>query len=301
MKKLLLIISLLGFAFSSTAQNQPQVPNGDFENWKSFTPCVGIDSLVNYFTVDIASYYKTNICTTSPSVLKTSDAYSGTYALKIVPFALIFPGTQIPIVYEGNYVELSNTSEITNSSLPFTGKPKKLIGYYKFNNAGTDTMGIFIATSSKDSKQAPILYGEFTAKTSTSSFTKFEINLQDFDMTNQYTTDSLAIYISLNNINATHINANSYIIIDALTFEYGTATATTNYSSTSSINVFAANKNINFSDKVSDVHVVDMTGVNALQETASTQQVNVGNLKNGLYVVTFKYNDNYFSKKIVLE
>jgi hypothetical protein len=44
-----------------------------------------------------------------------------------------------------------------------------------------------------------------------------------------------------------------------------------------------------------------MTGVNALQETASTQQVNAANLKSGLYVVTYKYNDNYFSKKIVIE
>jgi hypothetical protein len=90
-------------------------------------------------------------------------------------------------------------------------------------------------------------------------------------------------------------------VIDNLQFEYATPTVTTHYTSTSSINVFAANKNINFSDNVSDVHVVDMTGVNALQETASTKQLNAGNLKNGLYVVTYKYNDNYFSKKIVLE
>ena len=90
-------------------------------------------------------------------------------------------------------------------------------------------------------------------------------------------------------------------MIDNLQFEYPTPTSNTNYSATSSINVFAANKNINFSENVSDVHVVDMTGASKMQETASTQQLNVATLKSGLYVVTYMYNDTYFSKKIVLE
>jgi hypothetical protein len=172
-----------------------------------------------------------------------------------------------------------------------------LVGYYKFTNGGKDTLGISV--SSYSTYAGEIFNENLTISSSVLEYTKFEI-LINYDQKIPDNPTNLNLKISIGNTNH-QAAASTILYIDNLQFEYGTTTATKHYTSTSSINVFAANKNINFSDNVSDVHVVDMTGVNALQETASTKQLNAGNLKNGLYVVTYKYNDNYFSKKIVLE
>jgi hypothetical protein len=305
MKKLLLLGSLLSFSFLSTAQNQPQVPNGDFEEWESFTPCAGIDSLINFYTSEVDYYYftkdrdGTGSCLSYTITIKSTDKYSGTYSLKLLPTPII----GFPNKYTGGSVLISKYIDLAKnpSGVPFTGKPTKLIGYYKFNKAGTDTMGIMVSTSVINPTE-PILYGEFSTITSQTSFTKFEIILEDFDISNQSVAAVLNLSIGFSNSQG-YADANTYLIVDNLSFEYTTTTSTTNYTSTSTsaINIYAENKNINFSDNVSNVHIVDMTGVNALQETASTKQVNAGNLKSGLYVVTYKYNDNYFSKKIVLE
>jgi hypothetical protein len=87
MKKFLLITTLLSFSLSSTAQNQPQIPNGDFENWHTFSPCPITDSIANFIIFDETLYNNDNsFCNTSQSIIKSTDAYSGNFAVKMTGF-----------------------------------------------------------------------------------------------------------------------------------------------------------------------------------------------------------------------
>lgn len=297
MKKLLLLTFILTTnSYMLTAQNQPQLPNGDFENWASFTPCSGIDSVTNYKTYDQYHYYEhlkysvSPYCPSVASTYKVTDKQHGNYALKLIPLKIATG------VYEPNAFVSSDPSLFVSDALPFTGRPTKLVGYYKFTKMGNDEAEIQISTA--QSGGSPIAFGNFSITTGVSVYTKFEIPLSYFTTINP---DILILLIRVGDFPNESGSLGTELYLDNLSFEYGSVTSTTTYQSTSSINVFAANKNINFSENVSDVHVVDMTGASKMQETANTQQLNVASLKSGLYVVTYKYNDNYFSKKIVLE
>jgi len=296
MKKLLLILPLALLALTSNAQNQP-VPNGDFENWLPYKYCSIADSLADYVTIDQLALFGLEECPNYTSAVKSTDSYSGTYALELNPY------------FNGSYYSLSTVYSSLSGNppkpmgVPFTDAPSKLTGYFKFNQAGNDELTILVEILDKNGNVKGA--GGFIQTSSLTNYTKFEIPIT-YDPQYNGAAHALIISFSVGQPNPSTTNnpiahQGTKMVVDNLSFDYGTTTATTNYTSTSLINVYAANRNINFSDNVSDVHVVDMTGINALQETASTKQVNAGNLKNGLYVVTYKYNDNYFSKKIVIE
>ena len=289
----LLITSLLGFTLTLTAQNQP-VPNGDFENWKPFSFCPSIDSLEGYNIYDEFIFTEFGECPTYPIIKKSTDKYSGNYALEMKPY---YDGSNY---YSSGVYSSLDLFEESIQGIPFTSKPTKLTGYYKFNS-GTTGDDFVISVQVSDRFGYSIGDGTIIITESTNAYTKFEILLAYASNNNNNAPSSLVIVLLVGNQTFDTANPLSKAVIDNLQFEYPTPTSTTNYSATSSINVFAANKNINFSENVSDVHVVDMTGASKMQETASTQQLNVATLKSGLYVVTYMYNDTYFSKKIVLE
>jgi hypothetical protein len=130
MKKILLIASIIGFSLTSSAQNQP-VPNGDFENWMPFSFCPTIDSLEGYNIYDEFIFTQVGTCPTYPIVKKSTDKYSGNYALEMNPY---FDGKN----YSSSGVYSSiDLFEASIQGVPFASKPTKLTGYYKFNSGTT--------------------------------------------------------------------------------------------------------------------------------------------------------------------
>jgi len=295
MKVYLLVAIFTIVSLRSTCQTQ--IPNGDFENWTTFSKCSELDSLDNFLSVDQSAYYEIldelnfSYCTPNPSTLKSTNEYTGTYALLMTP-------TPIPnsTNFTSNVVVLTTSIDLDNTGMPFTGRPTKLVGYYKFTKAGTDTVGIMLGGYS-DVTSEDIFYGEFTAKTTTSAYTRFEIDLE------YYSTASptgLDLIITVSNT-AGNGSDGTELLIDNLVFEYNTPTSTVNYAPTSPINVYATQNNIHFSDDVSEIHIVDMIGSEKITHGSKTNAVNTSFLNTGLYIVTYKYNEAYFSKKIVLE
>ncbi len=282
MKKNLLTSVLVATSLLSFAQT-PAVPNGGFENWTS--SCGEKPS--QYITQ--ADYMSNALgsCPTSSGVSKSTDKYSGTYALRLA--AMNYMG-----VLMSNGVTLSPS--ISEIGVDFNGRPTKLIGYTKFTKGGSDLLTIGVEVD--DAGGNELAYNDVTISTTQAGYTQFEISLT-YDQSNTSAAATLIIGFDLGNGN--DASANSVALIDALSFEYGNATSTVSYSAKSPINVFAANKNINFSENVSDVHVVDMVGANKMQEASSTKTVNTASLNSGLYIVTYNYNGNYFSKKVVIE
>ena len=292
MKKILLSAAFVTSSLLSFAQNQPQIPNSGFETWKTFSKCPNVDSAAHYSTRDEEFYAGVKKCPTTPSISKTTNSHSGTYALKMTTFAVAGP---ISTIYTGGYASLADT--LFGSAILFTGRPIKLKGYYNLSAAGTDIFTVNVGTFRSNSDDL-VSSGEFKASTSTTGYQSFEIVLEYYE-TGSVNPDSLFLNFILAS-NSGFGNQNSFVYIDDLTFEYATPTSV-DYSSISPLNVYAANKNINFSETVSDVHVVDMIGASKMQEVTSTKILNAASLHTGMYIVTYKYNDAYFSKKIVIE
>ncbi len=292
MKNLFLSAILLSSVFHLHAQST--VPNGDFENWYSYKKCSGKDSLESYITYDEIIYESTGYCPPTPIAVKTTDAYTGKYALKLNPFAI---GSS----YSASAVYSSlGYSATTINGVPFTDSPSTLSGYFKFNQVGGDPLTIIVQLLNADKNY--VGWGSLTQNSSVTKYTKFEIPIS-YDFGYPGPVDALVISFNLGDFNKTSgatAHKGTQLIVDNLAFEYP-ATATINYSNTSPINVFAANKTISFSENVSDVHVTDITGASKIQETSDTKTVNAAALSTGLYIVSYKYNDHYFTQKVVIE
>ena len=292
MKKLLLSVTFATLSLFSIAQNQT-VPNGDFEDWLPFSFCPNIDSLQGYITYDEFIFTETGSCSSHLMVKKSTDKYSGTYALELNPY---YDG--IDYLSSGVYSSL-NLFETAIQGVPFASTPNKLTGYYKFNQGVSDD-NFFISAQVSDKYGYSIADGYMLISETISTYTKFEIPLNNSN-NNTNPPKTLVITFLIGNTLYDTASPLTKLVIDNLQFEYDTPTATNNFTSTSPINVFAANKNINFSENVSDVHVVDMVGAQKIQETTNTKIVNAASLTTGMYIVTYKYNDAYFSKKVVIE
>jgi len=284
MKKLLLSAALVASSLLSFAQT-PAVPNGDFENWSTTGSCGPVPaeyiSEADLFNESLAE------CPTASGITKSTNKYSGTYALQLSPLNYIID------MSNGLY---SGTSVSDQDGVAFTGRPTKLIGYTKFTKGGTDTLGIFVDLL--DNNGDEVGFGELSINSTQAGYTRFELTIT-YIPTNTNAVSNLGIGFGLGSADNS-ASANSVALIDGLTFEYPT-TATMNFTSTSPINVYAANKNINFSENVSDVNVVDMIGASKMQEASATKTLNAAALTTGMYIVTYKYNDAYFSKKVVIE
>jgi hypothetical protein len=223
MKKLFLSAIILFISFISNAQTL--VPNGDFENWS--TGSCG-DSLSEYVSFAASFHYDYGSCPTASGITKSTNKYSGTYALQLTAVN--------SIVSASNMIYLSST--IDGQGVHFNDRPTKLVGYAKFNLEATDTLSIIVEIA--DSSAGLIAVGDIAFFSTQSDYTKFEIPL----FYNQLNTKKPTILSIMLTLGDNHGNAspNSIALIDAFTFEYGTTTATTNYTSTSPINVYAAKK-----------------------------------------------------------
>jgi len=304
MKKILLSVIYIAIAFSSSAQTQ--IPNGDFENWTSFHECEEMDSLVGFFNIqellyiDAKNKFGTGYCPDVPTQYKTTDKQSGNYALKLGPQYI-----DDEIYY--NYVTLGPAKDfgggigISSEGIPFTGRPTKLTGYYKYTGGiESDELNIKVYGFNMNDEDY-LFHGEFITSKDQTTYKKFELEL-DYSTTDLSNPLILEMAITVGNSTDGSINENTEAFIDNLVFEYdNTSTSTLNYNPISSINIYSLQKNINFSDDVSDVHIVDMVGAVKMQQALSTKTLNAALLNAGMYIVTYKYNDAYFSKKIILE
>ncbi len=279
MKKILLTSALVATSLFSFAQT-PAVPNGGFENWSE--ALCGDEAPDEYITLADIILLDTDNCPTSTGIAKSTNKYSGTNALELS--SAVFMEATV-----GNLLAIETE---------FNGRPTKLIGYTKFTKGGTDNLEAFVGLSNEDEDE--IAYGEVIISATQSDYMKFEITLEYFQ-TATPTMMYIGFKLGTSVGESLTASASTSALIDALSFEYGTTTSTVNYAAKSPINVFAANKNINFSENVSDIHIVDMVGVNKMQEASSTKTVNAASLNSGLYIVTYNYNGNYFSKKVVIE
>ncbi|MEZ5199088.1 MAG: hypothetical protein R2764_22710 [Bacteroidales bacterium] len=124
-------ILLVGIVFGYFVANSQIIENSGFENW--FTQQF-YDDPNGFASTNFASY----IATGEPNVLKTNDAYAGSYAVKMetVPSSEgnIAGGLFIGAIGDG-YIA---------GGIPFDERPDSVTGYVKYDVVGIDTANIVV-------------------------------------------------------------------------------------------------------------------------------------------------------------
>jgi hypothetical protein len=122
-KNLFLTFALIGaIALNVDAQTQP--PNAGFENWVSIGPAenpVGWSSFNNFYSYGVPEMS-----------FKTTDANSGTYALRLISETATLPpplGTNTLDTLAG-YVFLGD-DDMNNTGIPYTGRPILMQAFVK--------------------------------------------------------------------------------------------------------------------------------------------------------------------------
>lgn len=131
-KNLLLLFSMLGMVYSHA---QTAIPNGDFESWTSATY-----EYPQYFISNSnpEAYFN---CHTPFNVTKSTDAYSGMYALQLTTNA------NPPDTCFGYVVNTQSTNGgpgTWTGGIPISETPTGISGYYKYNQASADSAIIII-------------------------------------------------------------------------------------------------------------------------------------------------------------
>lgn len=127
MKKILCILCSLLLAIPSILAQSDAIPNGSFENWTTTT----------YSNLWLTGYPATSnlsslVAANDTTVMPTTDAYHGTYALKI---RTIITGSK---TYNGHVVNVTNANSSSPSGwvggTPYTQTPTGMRAYYKYYN-----------------------------------------------------------------------------------------------------------------------------------------------------------------------
>lgn len=151
MKKLLLFIGLAFMAGAATAQS---IPNGGFENWTTNT----FEDLMYYYTSN-----HDHMGTPPYTVLKTSDAKSGSYAVKLETI-FVAPDTINSFVANGD------PSHPVGQGVPYTEQATGITGYYKGTFVNNDSAIVWVIFKSNGT-----VIGNYLNKigASQSAYTKF--------------------------------------------------------------------------------------------------------------------------------
>jgi hypothetical protein len=260
----------------------------NFDTWTPISGCTTIDSASNFTFFDIERYrFPPKTCPTNNSVEKSTDKFEGTFAMKI-------KGIPNGSTYFSNELDLANS--IGGQGIDFAYKPYYLRVHIKFNKAGNDTAGINITLN--DIGYNIIGSGKTTfINSSPSGYETVDIPINYLNSNN---IEKISLKISLGNSTG-DADAASYLIVDGFEFIY-TPSSALSYNPNSIINIYTNNSDeIIFSEEVSDININNIFGLNQLTKNNKTSKMSTSSLTTGIYIITYKYKDQYYSKKIFIE
>lgn len=188
-------------AYDPNAPNPP-VPNGSFEQWKT----TYYETPANYpYTTDKQMQPWLGL---DPFVWKTTDAYQGQHALKLV--SRTFSNEAIPGFIANFDVESNEDLFTWHGGIPVSEKPTGLKGYYKYN-MGVEDSAMIIAIFSKAGVNLGSYF--FTLEGPTMAYTYFE---RTFDPPLTETPDSMILAIASSYVAYEHAYGGSELYLDNL-------------------------------------------------------------------------------------
>lgn len=276
MKKIKLLS--LATVTASLAMAQQVVPNGNFEQWDSLSI---VDNVRIYNPVGWSSYNSSLIegGESFQPVEMTSDAHSGSYAVKISAKAGTAKGMP-GVLFSGEEVDPEK-----GEGFAITGKIDKVEGYYKYAPDGTDSATIAILFF-KDGQQ--IGGAVNIIKQAAGTYTKFSLQLQY--QAGAPDPDAAKIYVFA--AGPANVESNSVLYLDDLNFIYKSATglrentpeakALTLYPSPASGTISVLNGALTGETNYT---IVDMQGKVQLKGILSNNEIAVYDLATGVYLL----------------
>lgn len=297
MKKLLLFISTLLFInLFSIAQD---LPNGSFESWDDmgtyenptdWTTPNDFSSLVNIFTV----------------TKEATDVYDGSFAARLETKFIAVMNVPGLITLGEISVDIPSQTYDLFGGIPFTGRPDKVKGWYKYTPAGPDACFAYtVFTKFNGATTDTIGFGLFTSMETIDTWTQFESNITYFAAIDP---DTMNITILSSSITAAQVG--SVMLVDKMELDYGVGI---------NENLIQANTDIYFDQPNRQVHIkygfdepktVDVTLLNIMGQavmqlpsevvTKEQNTLSLPELQGGIYLLEVRSEGERMVKKIIL-
>ena len=192
------------FSFQLIAQ---VVPNGSFEDWENF------GNYENPFLWDTPNP-ETSLVGFTTVTKEDIDVYDGTYSARLTTLDIIGIMISPGLLTLGSFDVDFLTQEVTFAGgEPFTDRPAKLTGWYKYTPVGSDffSVSVYLTKNTVDT----VAVGAILQATPASEWTEFEVPLiyfsaEDPDTVNMIIMSSLA-----------PITPGSVLLVDKLEFQGG--------------------------------------------------------------------------------
>ena len=280
MKKHFLLLALLGATSFANAQS---IPNGGFETWVDYT-----------FYEDPQNWSGMNIMTmagASETALKSTDAHSGNYALKLVTSVSDMGGdgemdTLPGIIMLGNVDLMSGTGTM---GAAFTKRPDSLIGWYKLISTGNEPFQLQFSSTKWDAgtqSTETIGIADYQGNVS-SSYVRFSIPITYMESGNP---DTIQVYIG-NSANGS--GAGNQLFIDDLGFVFNTSAGLEEISSSFKLapNPATTGLHIQSDLPMQQIRITDPNGRTVFETHADqfNYQVETAAFSNGIYYCTIVF------------
>jgi hypothetical protein len=290
---------------------QTTVPNSDFENW----------SIVNSIEVP-DNWYIRQVYNPEDEVFygysKTSDKYSGNYALKLYNTVSGIPGNTI---YGMIHTLPPNHQEEIQPAFPVSIRHTTLNGYYKYTPSNGDSCQ-FIVWMYKhgyvNSLTQNILGGGWATKKASPTYVPFTLDINYYDSENTI-PDSACISLSafkmynFSNGTKTWPLGNSELIVDNISFDGFVTGINTIHNLIKEVTIFpnpassVLTINMLLDKSIYHVSLYDLLGrlvkTFADKILAGEQQltVNIEDIPTGNYLLVISTKDGYYSNKVVIK
>jgi hypothetical protein len=211
----LLFLSLLHFQLPA----QQSVPDADFENWAASSLGPFEEPASGWW---ISLNFLSNL-TAPVTVSKTTDAKSGQYAARLESKMwgeMLIPGL---LVSGSKHPNPPSFTDMILQGRPFTGKPNKIKGYYKFFPVAGDSCAFYAKLSRWNSltqKQDTIATAAFSAHSEVAGYERFELV---FTYNSNLAPDSLTLLMISSSAGKDFLGqAGTTLIVDEIEVEYET-------------------------------------------------------------------------------
>jgi hypothetical protein len=279
------LLILLLFCINSFAQ---QIPNAGFEtwsggepeNWKTSNQDIPILGTVSTVTKDISDPQQ-GLASAKLTAIKVSIPFVGNYN---IPGALTLGKLNIDLI---------NQKASVSGGIPFTGKPLKISGYFKYQPVENDTcffgMGLF---KWNNGKRDTIGFAGMDTMGTFNSWTHFELPVHYLG---QGEPDTMNILVLNSNPLDGVDHSGTKLWIDNLSFDYGTV-GIEGVNSAKGLRIYAEPDTKQLileaafdNQKNLDISLFNMSGIETRQWKRSmhnsTERLDINNLSPGTYVI----------------
>ena len=288
MKKFTIILTVL---IAMTITTNAQIPNSGFESWTTVGSYENPNGWINC-----------NGNGDGIPVTQSSDHYPanvGTSSVRMENYATGATGCST-YGFANTALELGDNGP----SFPITGHPTNFCGYYKFLPQNNDTMTIACGLYLNG---AMVAYAYLTTTNTVSNWTSFTIPFSSYT-TADSATIGLGAFYSLGT--TTIIQGNSVLFVDNLSFDNLITSVSVQTSENKAFSLYpnpASDivtlniENTNNSDLTMNIYNLMGALVKSEKLKQNQQQINVGDLGNGIYMVEIKSKGWTEKQKLVIQ